>query len=142
MQLSSSALLCWFEIGCWGKRHFGDYCIIRSASHNDLELSVLLAVLLVHISHGNVLLQAWTESAAGNLSNLQSTGHIGAQGMLDTGAGRGGRRGCTRGLQSIIGHGGGGGEGGGGVWGCPGGCTLFVVYALKPQSSQGGMSPA
>ena len=95
MQLSSSALLCWFEVGCWSKRHFCDDGIVSSASHNNLELSVLLAVLLVHITHSNVLLQAWTESTAGNLSNLHDIGHnISTQGVLGTGAeGRGGGRG-------------------------------------------------
>lgn len=74
MQLSSSALLCWFEVRCRGERHFCNNGIISSASDNDLELGVLFAILLVHISHGNVLLQAWAESPAGDLSNLHSTG--------------------------------------------------------------------
>lgn len=74
MQLPSSALLGWFEVCCRGERHFCNNGIVGSASDDHLELGVLLAILLVHIPHGNVLLQAWTESPAGDLSNLQSTG--------------------------------------------------------------------
>ena len=90
MKLSSSALLCWFEVSCGGKRHFCDDSIVSSAPHNNLELSVLLAILLVHITHSNILLQAWTEGTAGNFSNLRNIGHnITAQDVLDTGGRRG-----------------------------------------------------
>ena len=68
-----SALLCRLEICGGSKRHLSDNRIIGFATHDNLELSVFLAILLVHIPHGDVLLQAWAEGAAGNLSNLHST---------------------------------------------------------------------
>ena len=71
-KLQRSPLLCWPEVGRRSKRHLRNSCIIGFASHDHLELRTSLPILLLHISHSNVLLQSWTQRTAGDLTDLQN----------------------------------------------------------------------
>lgn len=64
----------WFVVFRRNKGHFCDNPVVGFSSNNNFELGSWLMRARFHVSHTDILLETWTESAAGNLSKALTTG--------------------------------------------------------------------